>query len=801
MKLRSIIAALAVLGCVNVSAAEVAKSTLAIDNIQIGKMDGDAKPYEFSVVINFRNTGEQVNNWKFGFYMPRSFDSLASQHLNPDLTMQICEASGNCVNLRYVKASSVTSSDWSQGSFTVLEPIANFPLKTNTNYYISLAHNNQGGIHNISDVPQSMFIIKDNELVDGVPKIYSIASEASQYQLLGYNQINVDAENTATINHNWQNSAPTESRMVQIVPSPVAMMSGFSGDYTIPSKSLAIHNQLDTNNAVAKLWAGVLKQEWKIRKDVTVDNDQSATSGIIIQSISDPRSIGNNPEGYRLSIGSDAITIEALTATGAYYGLQTLRQIYAQSAGENLPGIIISDYPRFKYRGIMLDTARHYFSVAEIKNLIDVMANQKLNTLHIHFADDEAFRLAIPEYPTLASIGANRGLGQTIGATDLLQNNLDTANLSQPQYPAANTVYGGSYSPADIKTIISYANDNQITVIPEIDIPGHARALIKALPQAMVDSNDKSQYVSIQGYSDDTIPVCTYGTNISVGSLFTPTINNIVTTIANQFSGQSTIYAVNNEVSLGGDEVVSQAWTNDSSCRNEWSDLSALDKSQLFMQKLAVANTSLMISGWQQIVQTESAALGHNLVPTQMGHVWVWNKTHNGVGQAVNLARNNYPTVLAYSDRTYFDQSYTNEMMEPGLTWANSELNTYTTLSVVKDIQDTIKQSTSPQNILGIEGALWSENLASYDHLMYMALPRMPALAEASWSPEKVTYNNQQLNWQDLATRLGCGGDVGYLAYLHKQYGVNYRGYPNGIAKEIPSDSLCQTKSELTPPN
>lgn len=778
-------------------AATSEKSTLLVDGVEVGQLDGDVMPSQFSVIINFQNTGDEIKDWQFGFYMPRTFATLATQNINPDLTMQICEANGGCINLRYIKTNDIKANDKSQGYFTLLEPMNAFPLKAKTTYFIRLAHSNQWSAGNLSAMPQSMFITNSNEMVDGIPKIYTLNTEMTNYQLNGYDQYKVDTQVQNYISSNWQNSQINNSRIVDIVPTPNRIISGLDDGFVRPTKSIAIHNQLNTNNIIANYIASTLKQDWALSKKVLVDNDASATTGIIIQDISDPRSINNNPEGYRLTISNENITIETMTATGAYYALQTLRQISAQSP-QNLPSLVITDYPHFKYRGILLDTARHYFTVNEIKTLIDVMANQKLNTLHIHFSDDEAFRLALSDYPTIATIGASRGFGQSQGANMLLQNNLDSANLSQPQYPLANTIYSGSYSADDINAIVNYANANQITIIPEIDLPGHARALIKALPQIMVDPNDNSQFMSVQGYTDDVLPVCTYDTNISVGNQFTPTINNIVSSVANMFNNQTTLYAVNSEVSLAGDEVSSHAWTNDTSCRNEWANLSALEKSHFFFQKLAVNNSNLMLSGWQQLVQSDGIELGKNIVPaSQTGHVWVWNTSKSGVQQAANLANNNYPTILAYADKSYFDLAYTPEINEPGFTWANDLNDTHNMLSMEDTISSTQAASKNPQNILGVEGALWSENLPSFEHLMYMALPKMPALAEVGWSQPYQVSNNKQLNWQDLASRLGCG-TTGYLAYLHKTFGVNYRGYPNGIAKEVPADTLCQTKGDVS---
>ncbi len=780
-------------------ASQVEKSDLIIDNIEVGKMDGDVANNQFSIMVNIHNSGDDIKQWKIGFYMPRTFISMSAQNINPDLEMQICDASGVCTNLRYIKSSPVTASDASQGYFTILEPMSNFILQSKGRYYLKLSHSNQWDANNVSSLPQSWFIISSDKQSDGVPKIYTMPTELSQYTLLEYNQNKVDDQLTNYINSNWQQSLDANDQLVSIIPIPVSNVANDMGDYVIPIKNLNIHNQLNSDNSISNLWAKIIKQDLKIKNQVLVDNDNNATDGIIIAPISDPRIINNNPEGYRLTISANNIMIETLTSTGAYYALQTLRQIWMQNP-KSLPALTIVDHPRFKYRGILVDTARHYFSVAELEKLIDVMSSQKLNTLHIHFSDDEAFRISLADYPSLA-IGAERGLGQTIGPNMLLQNNLDTTNMTQHQYPVANSIYSGNYNVDDIKEIISYANKNQITVIPEIDLPGHARALIKSLPDVMIDPNDSSQFISVQGYTDDVLPVCTYGTNISVGNQFTSVINDISNKIATLFNSQTTMYAINGEVSIGGDEVSNNAWTNDTSCRNEWSNLSALEKSHLFFQKMANSNPDLVLSGWQQAIQTEGIALGSNIIPVaQTGHIWVWNTSPTGIKQAVNLANNNYPTVLAYADKSYFDLAYTPSMYEHGFTWAGANNDTYNTLSMALAASATQGQSKNPQNIIGLEGTLWSENLPSFDHLMYMALPKMPALAEAAWSPNYVTVNKNQLNWKSLASRLGCG-DKGFLHYLNQLYGVNYRGYPNGISQETPTGSLCTEKLVADVPN
>lgn len=757
-----------------------------VTGVQVGKMTGDDAGADFSTKISFTYSGSTTSSWQFGFYMPRSFNKLvsATQNINPNLVMQICaaESATQCASLVYQRESSITSADLSAGYTTVLAPQSGFSLVSGQQYIISLLHNNQWSAGNYSAVPQNFFIISGNNIANNTP-------ESSVYTLLDYDSAAVTTGVTEKMNSNWANSS-SAATAINIIPSPVSYIAG--GTSFMLADGLVIHNLLSgADNTVANFMKEDLAKDLGI--SASVDN-AAATSGIVIKTISDSALINNNPEGYLINISGNAIVIEVLNNTGAFYALQSLRQLWNQSA--TLNGATIVDYPRFKYRGVLLDSSRHFFSVPEIESLIDIAATHKLNTLHMHFSDDEGFRIGLDGYNTIPTLADSRGYGNNsmIGLM-FLQGNLDKTNYAGVTYPYVNTTYAGTYSEAELKSLISYANARGITIIPEIDMPGHARAMIKAFPQELVDPNDLSQYISVQGYSDDVLPVCTYTTGTSVGPQFTSLINNIVTKTAALFSQQKTLYALNNEISVGGDEVSSGAWSNDSSCSGSWATLDALGKSHKFFQMLSEQNGNLKISGWQQYVQNDDVSLGSNIVPpANSGHVWVWNQGislwggTDGESQAMELANSGYPTVLAYADQNYFDLAYTPDINEPGFTWAAAYLDTYSALSSAVSASRTINGVVPAKqtNILGVEGTLWSENLANYNHMIYMALPKMAGLSEAAWSSTAITTENNQPDWQNLATHLGCG-QSGFLAYLNKLYGVIYRGYPKGIALEVPS--------------
>lgn len=226
-----------------------------------------------------------------------------------------------------------------------------------------------------------------------------------------------------------------------------------------------------------------------------------------------------------------------------------MRNLWNSTNG-HLPGLTIIDYPRFKYRGVLLDVARHFYSTKTIKKLIDVMAAQKLNTLHIHFADDEGWRLDLSGSSFLKN-GSARGMAKGSDLTPAMmpQANLDITNyndfshsstLIKSKYAQAQTLYQGIYRETQIKQLIKYANEKKITIIPEIDLPGHARALIYSKPKVFINKRDKSKYISEQGYSDDVIPVCLYAGSNRESKSFTRTINKIIRSIAKLFNKQTT---------------------------------------------------------------------------------------------------------------------------------------------------------------------------------------------------------------------------------------------------------------------
>jgi len=768
------------------------QDVLIINNITVNKLKGDTAPSEFSTIFKFKinEVAHFDKDWQIGFYMPRSFSQSDESHgnYNPNLNMNICELShdkiiGACAQLELVKTP-ITQTDKSQGTLTILKPVNSFTLKSNTTYMMSLLHNNQFIPVRYSDMPQSIFIASDN-------LSWNIPTSFSNYSFPLIESVHIPKAIESHNLANWTNSQQYQANdsTFTVVPSVVAS-TRTAGVFKL-SDSLVIHNVFDSVNSQTEQLQNYLLQDLNLNSQYDYSDSSLAKGDIVLKTITDPKEINNNPEGYKIIITDEQITIEAMNKAGLFYAIQTLRQLWYN--GKTISTGTIIDYPRFKYRGVLVDVSRHYFSMSDLKKTIDVLAAHKINTLHLHLSDDEAFRLALDSVNY--NIASARGGDNTIGAAMLVQQSLDkTYQEKEDIYPQADVSYVGSYSKYDIAELIKYANNQQITIIPELDFPGHARALIKSDPATYANINDTSKYISVQGYTDDVLAICRYKYNKD----FTKQMDRIINETISWFKKQNTLYAVNNEISIGGDEVAPTAWTEDSECEStEYSQLDALSKSHLFFREISSNNPNLKISGWQQFVQNENDSIESNSLSAGMvGHVWVWNPsgsidgTDIGIKQAHNLIDKNYKTVLAFADNSYFDIAYTPSKDEPGFQWSTPYSDTHAALDIVSNIAklEKLSSSSSFANVDGVEGTLWSENIPALSHLEYMAIPKLAGLSEAAWSSETITYNkDDQINWQSLANRLGSGFDGRFLDYLSNTNKVTYRGYPDGISLEIPS--------------
>ncbi|MFN1550572.1 beta-N-acetylhexosaminidase [Vibrio natriegens] len=428
---------------------------------------------------------------------------------------------------------------------------------------------------------------------------------------------------------------------------------------------------------------------------------------------------------YRLKVTEESIKIEAGSKSGFTHASATLLQLIRRNGEDNSMEVVccsIKDRPRFKYRGMMLDCARHFHSVEQVKRLINQLAHYKFNTFHWHLTDDEGWRIEIKSLPELTNIGAWRGLDESI----------------EPQYTHLSQRYGGFYTQEEIKEVVAYAAQRSITVIPEIDVPGHCRAAIKSLPHMLVEAEDTTEYRSIQHYNDNVINPALPGSY--------EFIDKVLEEVAALFPAPY--------IHIGADEVPHGVWSQSPACQALMEQQGYSDYKELQGHFLRHAEDKLRGLG-KRMLGWEEAQHGNKVSKDTVIYSWLSEEA------ALNCARQGFDVVLQPAQTTYLDMTQDYAPEEPGVDWANpiplETAYSYEPLAQVAD-DDPVRK-----RIRGIQAALWCEIINNQPRMDYMIFPRLTALAEACWT------DKQHRNWTDYLSRL-----KGHLPLLDLQ-GVNYR--------------------------
>ncbi|ELV8716655.1 beta-N-acetylhexosaminidase [Vibrio vulnificus] len=428
---------------------------------------------------------------------------------------------------------------------------------------------------------------------------------------------------------------------------------------------------------------------------------------------------------YQLKISQEQVRVEAGSSSGFVHATASLLQLldYNSLTQEaQLACCSISDSPRFRYRGMMLDCSRHFHSVEQVKRLINLLAHYKFNTFHWHLTDDEGWRVEIKAFPALTEVGAWRGVDEAI----------------EPQYTHISQRYGGFYSQEEIKEVVAYAAQRSIMVIPEIDVPGHCRAAIKSLPEMLVEVEDDTVYRSIQNYSDNVL-----NPGLSTTYQF---LDGVLEEIAQLFPAPY--------VHIGADEVPHGVWSNSPSCQALMKQHGYQDYKELQGHLLRHAEQKLRSLG-KRMLGWEEAQHGDKVSKDTVIYSWLSEDA------AVNCARQGFDVVLQPAQTTYLDMTQDYAPEEPGVDWANplplEKAYNYEPLANIP-ADDPIHK-----RIWGIQTALWCEIINNPERMDYMVFPRIIALAEACWTQK------EHRDWNDFLSRL-----KGHLPLLDKQ-GIKYR--------------------------
>lgn len=425
------------------------------------------------------------------------------------------------------------------------------------------------------------------------------------------------------------------------------------------------------------------------------------------------------PEGYLLDVSPEGAQIRAAEPAGLFYGVQTLRQLLPvaveQPAGAlgssslAVPCATIEDRPRFSWRGGMLDCSRHFFPKEFVKRWIDILAMHKLNTFHWHLTDDQGWRIEVKRYPRLTEIGAWR-----VDRED------KHWNAREPQQPGEKATYGGFYTQDDIREIVAYAATRYVTIVPEIEMPGHAKAALAAYPQFSCTGGPFT--VAPGGYWPITDVFCP-GNDGAFEFL-----ENVLTEIVDLFPGPF--------VHVGGDEVNKTEWQRCPKCQARMKAEGLKDENELqsyFVRRMErVLNAKdRRLLGWDEILEGG--------LPPQ-ATVMSWRGTEGGIA----AARAGHDVVMSPTSHCYIDYYQGDPAHEPLAIGGSVPLRKVYSFEPVPDVLTEAEAS----HVLGGQANLWTEYVANGKHAEYMALPRLAALAEAVWSPRSAR------NWDDFSSRV-----------------------------------------------
>ena len=407
----------------------------------------------------------------------------------------------------------------------------------------------------------------------------------------------------------------------------------------------------------------------------------------------------DNAEGWRITVDKAGITVEGSTQAGIFYGRQALRQVMAAQPKE-LPYAVIENSPRFAYRGMHLDICRHFFPKDVVKSYIDMMALHGMNTLHWHLSDDQGWRIEIKKWPRLTQIGAWRNrtvIGRNMGLYD-------------------RTMYGGFYTQKDIREIVAYAAERHITIIPEIDMPGHMVAALTAYPELGCTGGPYEVWPD-WGVSDDILCAGNPKVYQFLEDVFTEVMQLFPSTI----------------IHLGGDEAPKGRWQKCPKCQQKMREEHLQDIEHLqgymvrHMEKL-FAEHGRRLMGWDEIMYC-------NVPNTSIIMNWRdWKGVDDPAQQGFDVVRTPNSTL-------YFDF-----YQIPSSEWTNTTLiGGYSPLDKVYNYEpapDSLSAEAKAR-VIGVQANLWTEYIGSQDLIEYQVLPRMAALAEVQWAaPERKNYDD-----------------------------------------------------------
>ena len=480
---------------------------------------------------------------------------------------------------------------------------------------------------------------------------------------------------------------------VSLIPQPVSVAATGSSFALTAETGIYVNAEDEKATRVGLMLADQLRPATDFRLSVQ-PTKQTPEPGNIYLTLVENSELGD--EGYKLEITEDLLTLSANQPAGLFYGIQTIRQLLPAnieaSTQQEGPWYIasgtITDHPEYEYRGSMLDVARHFFSVDEVKRHIDLIAAYKINYLHLHLTDDQGWRIEIKSWPKLTEVGGSTEVG---GGE------------------------GGFYTQEQYTDLVNYAAERFITVVPEIDMPGHTNAALVSYPE--LNCNPKMPKPEL--YTGTEVGFSTFCTDKKQVYEF---INDVLVELVALTPGPY--------IHIGGDE----------------SHVTAMEDYIPFIEQVQefVVSKGKQVIGWDEITHAQ-------LAPNTVAQFWDNAKNaQNGVKQGAKI-------LMSPAKKTYLDMQY-DSTTQWGLHWA--------AYIEVEDSYNweptTYAEGISREDILGVEAPLWSETVTNIDEVEYMVFPRLPGIAEIAWSSAEVR------DWETYKVRLGA------MKSRFEAMGINY---------------------------
>jgi hexosaminidase len=494
-----------------------------------------------------------------------------------------------------------------------------------------------------------------------------------------------------------KNTVP-EPPAVSIVPQPVAL--SVANNYFILNDTVTISANLTEELSAVSFLIDFFKTQNVPTKIIT-----DTIADITFRSFVSEKYL---PEGYyHMVVNAEGVDIFSTSASGLFYGTQSLMQLIVQEKKDwQVPYLTLTDFPRFSWRGLHLDVSRHFFPVDFVKRYIDLMARYKFNTFHWHLTEDQGWRIEIKKYPKLQEVAAYR------------KETLIGHYSAQPhQYDGQR--YGGYYTQEEIKEVVAYAAERFVTIVPEIEMPGHALAALSAHPH-LGCTGGPYETATLWGVFDDVY--CA-----GKESTFT-FLEDVLNEVIELFPGQY--------IHIGGDECPKTRWQECAQCQKRMKVEGLSDEHELqsyFIQRIEkyLNARGKKIIGWDEILEG-------GLAPNAA--VMSWRGEEGGIA----AAKAGHDVVMTPGFALYFDHYQGDPQNEPVAIGGNTSLKKVYSYEPIPASLDQNEQ----RFILGAQANVWTEYIKTPEHVEYMTYPRALALAEVVWSPKEAR------DWTSFVNRL-----------------------------------------------